>query len=144
MNPELIELRVNSNQLTHLDVSNCNKLKNVSCFSNKIRGDAMDELISSLPNNTTGEEYKIVAIITGNFNEENVCSTSQVAAAKAKGWIIYNAFGGVVYEGCDPSGINGVLIDKQIDAPIYDLSGKRLREPRKGINLISGKKVLVK
>lgn len=31
-----------------------------------------------------------------------------------------------------------------IDAPIYDLSGKRLREPRKGINLIGGKKVLVK
>lgn len=43
------------------------------------------------------------------------------------------------------TGIKGVAsgnIEK--DAPIYNLSGQRLNKPRKGINIIGGKKVMVK
>ena len=40
-------------------------------------------------------------------------------------------------------GINGVKADNP-DATIYDLSGKRLKQPAKGINIIDGKKIVVK
>lgn len=33
---------------------------------------------------------------------------------------------------------------KQIPAGIFDLNGRKLREPRKGVNIINGKKVMVK
>ena len=44
-----------------------------------------------------------------------------------------------------PTGITRVTSDKQTpNAPIYDLNGRRLSEPQKGINIIDGKKVLIK
>ena len=44
----------------------------------------------------------------------------------------------------DPAGIKGVLVDEDKDVRIYDLMGRRLEKPRKGINIIGGKKVVVK
>ena len=44
-----------------------------------------------------------------------------------------------------PTGITRVTSDKETpNAPIYDLNGRRLTEPKKGINIIEGKKVLIK
>ena len=44
-----------------------------------------------------------------------------------------------------PTGITRVTSDKQTpNAPIYDLNGRRLTEPQKGINIFEGKKVLIK
>jgi len=44
-----------------------------------------------------------------------------------------------------PTGITSVSSDKETtNAPIYDLNGRRLTEPQKGINIIGGKKVFVK
>ncbi len=43
-----------------------------------------------------------------------------------------------------PSGIKGVFLDNDKDYPVYDTNGVRLREPKKGINIINGKKVVVK
>ena len=40
------------------------------------------------------------------------------------------------------SGIQSVTIDNDATAPIYDLNGRRLQEPAKGINIIGGKKIL--
>ncbi len=40
------------------------------------------------------------------------------------------------------SGIQSVTIDYDANAPIYDLNGRRLQEPAKGINIIGGKKIL--
>ncbi len=42
----------------------------------------------------------------------------------------------------DPSGIQGITMDKSIKSPVYDLNGRRLKKPSKGINIIGGKKVL--
>ena len=43
------------------------------------------------------------------------------------------------------TGIKGVVADDiKKDATIYNLSGQRLDKPRKGINIIGGKKVMVK
>ena len=43
-----------------------------------------------------------------------------------------------------PTGITSVTLEKETtNAPIYDLNGRRLTEPQKGINIIGGKKVLI-
>lgn len=44
----------------------------------------------------------------------------------------------------DPSGVQSITLDKDINVPIYDMNGRKLKEPSKGINIISGKKYLVK
>ena len=42
-----------------------------------------------------------------------------------------------------PSGISSVGADSE-DAPVYTLSGQRLAAPRKGINIVGGKKVIIR
>lgn len=44
----------------------------------------------------------------------------------------------------DPSGISTVMMDEKADVPIYTPSGQRLSAPHKGINIVGGKKVIVK
>ena len=44
----------------------------------------------------------------------------------------------------DPSGVQTITLDKDINAPVYDLNGRKLKEPSKGINIIGRKKVVVK
>lgn len=45
----------------------------------------------------------------------------------------------------DPAGINNVTIDEGNGGKIiYDLNGNRLNTPQRGINIINGKKVIVK
>ena len=44
-----------------------------------------------------------------------------------------------------PTGITSITLDKESqNVPIYDLNGRRLTEPQKGINIIGGKKVVIK
>ena len=44
-----------------------------------------------------------------------------------------------------PAGITSVTSDKETtNVPMYDLNGRRLTEPQKGINIIGGKKVVIK
>ena len=42
-----------------------------------------------------------------------------------------------------PSGINGMLLDNDKDYPKYDINGRRLEAPKRGINIINGKKVIL-
>ena len=42
------------------------------------------------------------------------------------------------------TGISSIVKEANADAPIYNLSGQRLSAPRKGINIIDGKKVVIK
>ena len=42
-----------------------------------------------------------------------------------------------------PSGISSVGADSE-DTPFYTLSGQRLAAPRKGINIVGGKKVIIR
>ena len=69
------------NQLTSLDVSKNTALKTLWCYGNQIKGAAMDALVASLPTISSGTMDVIF-----NKNEGNVITTTQVAAAKAKGW----------------------------------------------------------
>ena len=84
-------------------------LTKLNCCSNQIKGAQMDELISLLPTVTSGELY---VINTSNPNEQNVCTSEQVAAAKAKGWTVYDWNDGntVEYAGSAPSS-DAIAID---------------------------------
>ena len=44
----------------------------------------------------------------------------------------------------DPSAIKGVTMDKKRNASIYNLNGVKLNEVHKGINIIGGKKVVIR
>ena len=70
-----------NNKLTSLDVSKNTKLTMLQCHQNQIKGTAMDALVESMPTVSSGIMYVI-----NNENEGNVMTTTQVAAAKAKGW----------------------------------------------------------
>ncbi len=50
----------------------------------------------------------------------------------------------VVYKPGEGSGIATVIDVRQDSAPVYSLSGQRLAAPRRGVNIIGGKKVVVK
>ena len=85
-NTALTYLYCSSNQLTALDVSKNAVLQYLHCDNNKIRGKAMDDLISSLPQNTTSDQHRFRVISPASNSEGNVCTKVQVAAVKTKGW----------------------------------------------------------
>ena len=142
-NTALTMLLCYNNQLTSLDVTKNTALTYLSCYLNRIKGDAMDALVESLSSN--GEMYVIYGA-----NEQNVMTTTQVVAAKAKGWTAYAYGGGYWYEyaGVDPStGVNNVETSEAADsAPWYTINGVKLAEKptAPGIYIHGGKKVFVK
>ena len=84
----LEEMYCSGNGMTKLDVSACERLELLYCYHNKISGQNMDNLISSLPLNDTPTYFDLAVV---DFTEEadkegNVCTKAQVEAAKAKGW----------------------------------------------------------
>ena len=103
----LTNLNCANNQLTALDVSKNTALVSIDCSRNKIKGAAMDALISCLPQKTSGS---LRVHDNRNSDEGNVCTKEQVEAAKAKGWTAYYFDDGTwkVYEGYveKPSGID--------------------------------------
>ena len=102
-NTTLARLVCNNNQLTSLDVSKNTALTELYCYDNKIKGEAMDALVGSLPNQASA---KIRVIDLSNSSEENVCTTIQVNTAKEKGWRVLTS-SGVDYEGCGPVVVQG-------------------------------------
>ena len=80
----LKSLNCNNNQFTTLDLSENTALTTLYCMQNQIKGIGMDALVESLP--TVSEGSMIVMYFE---NEQNVMTTKQVAAAKAKGWTPY-------------------------------------------------------
>ena len=80
----LEELGCNDNQLSTLDLSENTALTKLSCYHNQIKGTGMDALVESLPT-VSGGSLNVVY----SENEQNVMTTTQVAAAKAKGWTPY-------------------------------------------------------
>ena len=102
-NTALKDFDCSSNQLTTLDVSNNTALTALLCHRNQIKGKAMDDLISSLPYNSSGKIYGFAVISPSDDDEGNVCTKSQVAAAKAKGWTPFYKVGNdwLEYEGSE-------------------------------------------
>ena len=132
----LAELHCYNNQLTSLDVSGCTKLNDVSRYNNQIKGITMDALINSLPRNTS---YKYISIYFDGY-EDNICTHSQVAAIKAKGWIIG-------YEGCDEPTPDVVSVGTDGLAtycPAFDMDFTNAKEIVAYKANVSGNEVLLK
>ena len=140
-NTELWWVYCYRNQLSSLGVSKKNTMGYLELYSNNIKENEMQTLVSNLPQQT---DAKLVVVDLSDESEGNVCTTIQVAIAKEKGWRVMatRGFGFFDYKGSDPSGIQGITLEKNPNAPVYDLNGRRLTEPAKGINIIGGKKVL--
>lgn len=85
-NTALTDLSCEHNELTSLVVSKDSPLNTLFCYRNKISGKNMDDLISSLPQNTSTATYRISVIDTSEGDEGNVLTPSQTAAVKAKRW----------------------------------------------------------
>ena len=97
--PKLFNLYCNNNQLTSLDVSGCPYISMIRCFNNQLSGAAMDAFIETLPTSSYAKLYVI-----GEDNEQNVMTTTQVAAAKAKNWTpYYYDWGWKEYAGSEPA-----------------------------------------
>ena len=84
-NAALAYLYCNNNQLTSLDVSKNTALTGLNCSGNQINETEMGKLVESLPANNG----KLYVKNLNSSNEQNVITTTQVAAAKAKGWTVY-------------------------------------------------------
>ena len=95
-NPALLILDCSQNDLNTLDVSQNEQLELLACYLNSIEGSAMDALIASLATRINGEFRVIAPNVDG---EKNVCTKSQVEAAKQKGWTAYYWTGTEVGEG---------------------------------------------
>ena len=143
-NTALQRLYCNGNQLTSIDLSNNTALVALDCFDNKIKDDAMDALVANLP---TAVGAYIHAI---DFeDEENVMTTTQVAAANAKGWKVYyrvtkDEWNWEEYAGSEPTGIDALTTDMQ-DGKYYDLQGHGIdgKPTEPGIYIVNGKKIVI-
>ena len=111
-NTKLIDLRCYNNQLTELNTTKNTKLTTLYCNSNQISGDAMDVLVESLHTTSEGHLY---VVNDNDIYEQNMMTTDQVLAAKAKGWIPYyyddNTDEWQEYAGVEPVIMDDVAID---------------------------------
>lgn len=143
-NTALDYLNCSSNQLTSLDVSKNTALKNLECYDNYINGLAMNALVNSLNNHDTSEkDFRVIYLKEG---DENVCTKSQVAIAKGKGWNVLDSYWDD-YEGSDdtPSGIQMMSQEEWAKDNWFDLQGRRISKPTaKGVYINNGNKVMVK
>ena len=85
-NTSLEYLQCGSNKLTSIELPKNAALNNIRCESNQLRGAAMDKLISSLPQNNTGNRYEFCVVDPNSDYDGNICTKTQVEAVKAKGW----------------------------------------------------------
>ena len=80
----LKEVQCQGNRFTTLDLSENTALTTLYCYQNLIKGTGMEALVESLPAVNEGRLNVMYF-----ENEQNVITTTQVDAAKAKGWTSY-------------------------------------------------------
>jgi hypothetical protein len=133
-------LACNSNSLKWLKVNDNTALEMLDCSDNAIEGANMDALISSLPERRGRDAGTLVAIYIGS-DENNVCTTTQVAAAKAKNWNVKSVdkVGHVSdYAGSTPTTGTERIADDGNAAivAIYNVNGMKLAQPQPGLNIL--------
>lgn len=75
-----------------LNVSNNQSLKELACYGNEIRGEAMTRLMNSLPKREKSDNAKIWVIATcSQYDDHNVCTKAQVKIATDKNWDVLDA-----------------------------------------------------
>ena len=122
----LIKLDCSNNQLTSLNVSDCPALKILESYANQIKGQAMTQLVTDLPT-VTSKQGGHFYVVWNLAREGNVCTATDVAKARAKGWRVIKTIerGGKIspdyidYEGEDETqevgqGFIGMITTKAI------------------------------
>ena len=135
-----------NNNLTTIDLSNNKKLKELICNNNQIKGEGMDQLITSL--HDTGGKLEVIAPYISY--EGNEITAEQVAAANKKNWKVYywttdDPENGKWAE-YDPTGIEDITRDPITNNRYYSLDGHRIEgvPTQKGVYIRNGQKVVVK
>ncbi len=82
---DVTELKCYDNQLTNLDISRNPTLTTLVCYKNRINGEAMTQLVNSLPNRT-GMSAGTLIVMQDTPEEKNLCRPSDLAIAKEKNW----------------------------------------------------------
>ena len=130
------------NQLTALDLSKNVALTNLACHLNSIKGAAMDALIESLP--TINDQFLGDWHVIYSQDEGNVITAEQIAAAQVKGWkpMYFDNY----WKPYDATAIRGIENGKlkMDNSAIYDLQGRKVNAPRKGLYIQNGNKVIIK
>lgn len=133
---ETIKIGSGLNSIYHQNINSCESLKDLYIFANAV---PEIELRSGRTDNNLFNDTPISA------------ATLHVPASLVdsyKATAPWSGFGSVVALTEDDSltGISVVKSDNSFDTavPVYNLSGQRLTAPQKGINIVNGKKVIVK
>lgn len=122
-NKALSKLTCSNNQLTELQLSNCtaltvlycqnnllqnldlsanSKLQTLELDGNGLKGKSVDQLVALLPDRSKEKKAgKLYCVKSANRNETNVFTKAQVAGAKAKNWVTYDAETKSRYEGTE-------------------------------------------
>ena len=142
-NTALHTLHCGANLITTLDLTNNTALQTLVCLINLIDETEMGKLVASLPSVSNGIFYVIDIL---SEDEGNVITTEQVAAAKAKGWRVLGFDGEdfMDYPGSIPVGISLTTQPSSLSHSIYNIAGQRQTQLRRGVNIINGRKVLMK
>ena len=86
-NSTLTELDCSRNKLENLDLSACSNLEGLTCYRNKIRGNAVAQLVESLPDRYGKEPGKFYFVYYSEYEyEENFCYRPAVGRANDKNW----------------------------------------------------------
>lgn len=148
----LENLFIEFNKVEALDLSKCEAISVISCFQNNLKGEAVDALIASLPQQDpdfgVGTLLFVDLTLTGDNNK---IYEDQVKAAAKKAWTVYDHNGGASmakYPG-EPRGLESVRaeevtlypvpadVDMTLTIPaelvgkaiaIYDATGAKVRE----------------
>lgn len=93
--PNLIWLKATSNKLKALDLSTTPKINRLYVYDNELRGQAMTDMIRSLPTKGASEREQGYFFVLNEFapTEKNLCLKSDVAIAKEKNWKVYKYLG---------------------------------------------------
>ena len=121
------------NKIFYHAFSNCPEMTDVYCLADEVPATIYSDRVSSSVTDTFENSYIEYATLH--------VPSSSIEAYRAKA--PWNGFKNIV-EYVDPSSIQGINLDKNEKAPVYDLNGRSLTEPAKGINIIGGRKVVMK
>ena len=131
----LIELNCYSNALTSLDLSKCLNLRYVDCSNNRIKGEAMNRLVASLP--TCSGDYHgqysehssyprgYFVAVSSSDNEWNLCSKENIATARAKNWTPLNKKNGIKYYNLELVPYEGVDLNQPVGHGVITMTTER-------------------
>ena len=131
----LIELNCYGNALTSLDLSKCLNLRYVDCSTNRIKGEAMNRLVASLPT-CSGDyhgQYSEHSSYPGGYfvavssydNEWNLCSKENIATAREKNWTPLNKKIGFRYYNLELVPYEGVDLNQPMGHGVITMTTER-------------------